>query len=63
MMITIRKESSMNRVVGLTVIAGCALAASAAVRLLRGNRAVSKAESVESEIERFENEGGHAVPI
>jgi len=52
----------MNRFVGLTVIAGCALAAGAAVRMMRGHRARSESPSQE-EIERFENEGGHAAPV
>jgi len=53
----------MNRFVGLTVIAGCALAAGAAVRMMRGHRASSTDSPAPEEIERFENEGGHAVPI
>ena len=50
----------MNRIVGFTMIAGCALAAGAAVRMLRGR---TKDEPSRADIERFENEGGHVAPI
>ena len=51
----------MNRIVGFTMIAGCALAAGAAVRMMRHR---GKQETPpRADIERFENEGGHAVPI
>lgn len=53
----------MNRFVGLGVIAGCALAAGAAVRMMRDQRAARTEEPSRQEIDRFENEGGHAAPI
>jgi hypothetical protein len=52
----------MNRIVGLTMIAGCAIAAGAAVRMMRGHR-TPQPQPTQTEIDRFENEGGHAVPI
>lgn len=53
----------MNRFIGLSMIAGGALAASAAVRMIRKHWAVAPQSPTQSEIDRFENEGGHAVPI
>ena len=53
----------MNRILRLTLIAGCAVAASAAVRTLRKRReAVETQAALQVDIERFENEGGRVLP-
>ena len=53
----------MNRIFPLTLIAGCAIAASAVIRTLRRHREAGEAAvALEVDIERFEDEGGCVLP-
>ena len=51
----------MNRLLGLAIVAGCAVAASATVRRIRKSREAAEEDAaLQREIERFEYEGGRA---
>ncbi len=59
-----RKDFSMKkRMMQIAIVAGCAIAAGAAVQTIRGRRAAEESKALELDIARFENEGGRTGPL